>query len=83
MCTSDFLGRGLNCRSFASNAAASASSSDDDGLQLTENAIRRLQELQSEAPDKPLLLRLTVEGGGCSGFQYEFSLDSASKPEDR
>ena len=74
---------GWSGRGFASGAAASERSSRDDGLQLTENAVRRLEELQSESPDKPLLLRLTVEGGGCSGFQYEFSLDSASRADDR
>lgn len=29
------------------------------------------------------MLRLTVEGGGCSGFTYLFDLDTASAPDDR
>ena len=29
------------------------------------------------------ILRVTVDGGGCSGFMYKFSLDSATKNDDK
>ena len=32
--------------------------------------------------DKPAILRLAVEGGGCSGFQYRFDLTEASADDD-
>jgi Fe-S cluster assembly iron-binding protein IscA len=51
---------------------------------LTPPAVlQRLKELQAETPDTPILLRVEVEGGGCSGFQYKFSLEHEPKPEDQ
>jgi len=29
------------------------------------------------------MLRVTVDGGGCSGFMYKFSLDSSTKKDDK
>ena len=49
---------------------------------LTEAAARRVAAL-IEADGKPgLMLRLTVSGGGCSGFQYGFGFDDATKDDD-
>jgi len=36
--------------------------------------------LKGEAPGS--MLRVSVEGGGCSGFQYKFGFDQAAKPDD-
>lgn len=45
-------------------------------------ALQRLKELQAETPNEPVFLRVEVDGGGCSGFQYKFSLDSKSTEDD-
>lgn len=41
---------------------------------VTDRAFERLAEIGAQAQGKSL--RVAVEGGGCSGFQYEIDLDS-------
>lgn len=48
---------------------------------LTERAARRISEIAASDPANPLL-RVSVDGGGCSGFQYRFDLVAASEPDD-
>ena len=43
--------------------------------QVTSRAFDRLAEIGANAQGKAL--RVAVEGGGCSGFQYEIALDEA------
>ena len=42
---------------------------------VTDRAFGRLAEINADS-DAPKALRIAVEGGGCSGFQYEIKLDS-------
>jgi iron-sulfur cluster assembly accessory protein len=48
---------------------------------LSAAAARRIREI-AEAEGRPLMLRVAVEGGGCSGFQYHFDLVEGSEPDD-
>lgn len=52
-----------------------------DTLTLTDSAAKRIA-LIAEKQEKPAILRLSVEGGGCSGFQYKFDLADAPDGED-
>ena len=52
-----------------------------DSITVTERAARRIGEiLRREAPGT--MLRVSVEGGGCSGFQYKFDTDSTKADDD-
>lgn len=51
------------------------------GLVLADSAARRLAVL-GEADGKPVLLRVAVDGGGCSGFQYRLELVEAAEADD-
>ncbi|UVO54440.1 iron-sulfur cluster insertion protein ErpA [Sphingomonas sp. SUN039] len=50
-------------------------------VDLTEAAARRVATIAAKQ-GKPALLRLSVEGGGCSGFQYKFGLADAPDADD-
>lgn len=48
---------------------------------LTEQAARRIVDLLSkETPGA--VFRVSVEGGGCSGFQYQFAIDAKPAEDD-
>ena len=50
-------------------------------VMLTEIAAERVKALAAEDPEAKVL-RLAVEGGGCSGFQYAIGFDSECEPDD-
>jgi len=52
-------------------------------LEFSDSAVKKLKSLQQEEGNSNLKLRVSVYGGGCSGFQYTFSLDEEVKATDR
>jgi iron-sulfur cluster insertion protein len=44
---------------------------------VTEAAAKRIAWVLSQEEHKGLMLRIAVSGGGCSGFQYNFTFDEA------
>ncbi len=52
-----------------------APSSSTVAFSFTEDACARIGELKKQEDNAAIRFRISVKGGGCSGFQYEFSLD--------
>ncbi|MGH6719450.1 MAG: iron-sulfur cluster insertion protein ErpA [Alphaproteobacteria bacterium] len=52
-------------------------------ISMTESAAKRIVDLVSREGNQDTRLRIVVEGGGCSGFQYVFKLDTARDPTDK
>lgn len=50
-------------------------------LTLSENAARRIKAI-AETEGRPIMLRVAVDGGGCSGFQYRFDLVDTVEDDD-
>ena len=52
-----------------------------EGITLTSRAAERIREIVGSDPGKQAL-RVSVSGGGCSGFQYGFELDNTRHDDD-
>ncbi|MCB1519361.1 MAG: iron-sulfur cluster insertion protein ErpA [Hyphomicrobiaceae bacterium] len=50
-------------------------------VSLSPSAAMRINEITGDEPLNKLL-RISVEGGGCSGFQYKFDLVAETEPDD-
>lgn len=53
-----------------------------DPVVFTDNAARKVKELITEEDNPSLKLRVFVQGGGCSGFQYGFTFDEITNDDD-
>ena len=53
----------------------------EEGITVSERAARRIGEILKAEP-AGTMLRVSVEGGGCSGFQYKFDMERAKADDD-
>jgi len=53
------------------------------GVGLSESAVKQLTRLIEAEGSNTQMLRITVNGGGCSGFTYSFDFDDAAGEDDR
>ena len=64
-----------------SDIFASETPAGERNVTVTDSAVRQIATLMEQ--DDGLFLRISVSGGGCSGFQYGFSFDDEVRPDDR
>ena len=50
-------------------------------IKFTDKAIKQINVLLSKK-DKGSFFRIAIKGGGCSGFQYDFSFDTKAEQDD-
>ena len=59
------------------NGVANMTSAGDNNLLISDSAVARLKEISGDGG----WLRVSVEGGGCSGFQYKLDLEDSDGHE--
>ncbi|XP_027027935.1 iron-sulfur cluster assembly 2 homolog, mitochondrial [Tachysurus fulvidraco] len=58
---------------------SSSTSSSEHKVHLSDACVKKLSEIMQKGE----YLRILVEGGGCSGFQYKFSVETVKNEDDR
>jgi iron-sulfur cluster insertion protein len=66
---------------FGDSMAYMKAMTETEVIFMTPNAARRVAEIATKLGKDPVL-RLSVEGGGCSGFQYRFGLADSIEADD-
>ena len=51
-------------------------------ITIDQSAVKRIEELRASQKKAGLMLRVTVNGGGCSGFQYALELTETVTKDD-
>jgi len=65
----------LSTRSAGGRMTEQAATTSSDVLVFTQAAAKKVSDLIAEEGNPELMLRIYVQGGGCSGFQYGFTFD--------
>lgn len=61
---------------------ANIESTETSTFSITENAAKRIAFLAEDEDYKNVMLRVSVNGGGCSGFQYKMDFDTEQNKDD-
>ena len=79
------LRRSYSAAEVSSSSSSSPGQEEENGLQITEACAERIRELRrgGGGGHDSGVLRVRVDSGGCSGFQYTFDLDTEAEEGDR
>jgi len=66
----------------ATQEPAGPAATDTAGVTVSDSAVRRIRALTEAGEFAGMMLRVSVSGGGCSGFQYGFAFDDDKKDDD-
>lgn len=61
---------------------ASQAEKTERSFSVSDAAIDRIAHIMKAEDTKDMMLRVSVSGGGCSGYQYGFTFDDATTPDD-
>ena len=73
----------LSCNVFTIKDVYTKERSSEGMITLTEKATTKVNEVLSEQTENFVGIRLSVSGGGCSGFQYGMDLERESRRGDQ
>lgn len=71
-------------QSSSDDASSATSTSGDEDIIITASCAQQIKRLAAKRPDggDSLYLRLYVDAGGCSGFEYKFELETDDAAEE-
>jgi iron-sulfur cluster assembly accessory protein len=69
------VARYFGARHFGARHFATFVESLPDSIIITPSCVKKILDLRHTADNPKLKLRIGVDSGGCSGFQYEFKMD--------
>lgn len=52
-------------------------------ITITKNAVTRITQVGKKNLDSKKFFRISISGGGCQGFQYNFNFDDSIKKDDQ
>lgn len=70
---------GVPIRNYSETSSVQTSSDENLSLELTDECVKQIHKIAGTGS----FLRVLVESGGCSGFQYKFELDNKTDEDDR